>query len=344
MKDTEAGSGKLEAGRKHCLVRITNCILPPVYCLMCIAYCLLPTTTNAWGFYGHKLINKNSVFLLPPGMFGFYKANIEFITEHSVDPDRRRYSLDAEACRHYIDLDHYEKAVPIDSVPHYWKEAVAKFTADSLNAHGIVPWHINLMYFRLVEAFKNKDKQRILRVSAEIGHYIADAHVPLHTTHNYNGQFTNQHGIHAFWESRLPELFSSEYDLLGEKAVYIDKVQEAAWMAIEQSYAALDSVLTFEKILSHNFPDDRKYSFEDKGRQGIKNYSEEYSRKYNDMLNDQVERRLRASANMIASVWYSAWADGGMPDLDTLPEELPKPDPEQPEAPKQEKMIGRQEE
>ena len=69
--------------------------------------------------------------------------------------------------------------------------------------------------------------QRILRISAEIGHYIGDAHVPLHTTENYNGQLSGQEGIHAFWESRLPEMFSDEFDffvgtseLYHESAVY----------------------------------------------------------------------------------------------------------------------------
>ena len=43
-----------------------------------------------------------------------------------------------------------------------------------------------------------------------------------HTTENYNGQFTNQKGIHGFWESRIPELFYDEYDFITGKAKYID--------------------------------------------------------------------------------------------------------------------------
>ena len=38
---------------------------------------------------------------------------------------------------------------------------------------------------KLTKAFQNKDIERILKYSAEIGHYIGDAHVPLHTTENY---------------------------------------------------------------------------------------------------------------------------------------------------------------
>ena len=39
--------------------------------------------------------------------------------------------------------------------------------------------------------------------SAIIGHYVADAHVPLHAVLNYNGQLTGQTGIHNRWEDEL---------------------------------------------------------------------------------------------------------------------------------------------
>jgi hypothetical protein len=45
-----------------------------------------------WGFFGHKRINRMATFVLPPSMFGFYKTHIEYLTEHSVDPDKRRYA------------------------------------------------------------------------------------------------------------------------------------------------------------------------------------------------------------------------------------------------------------
>jgi len=61
---------------------------------------------HAWGFFGHKRINRMAVFTLPPELVGFYKYHIEYITEHAVDPDKRRYAVEGEAPRHYIDIDH----------------------------------------------------------------------------------------------------------------------------------------------------------------------------------------------------------------------------------------------
>src|SRR5690242_16771149 len=140
-------------------------------------------------------------------MVPFYKKNIRYIEESAVNPDRRRYIAPDEAPRHFIDLDNYGDSA-IFKLPRYWNQAVEKFGEDSLNAHGILPWNIQRVYLQLKDAFFIRNPDRILKLSADLGHYIADAHVPLHTTRNYNGQLTNQIGIHAFWESRLPELFS----------------------------------------------------------------------------------------------------------------------------------------
>ncbi len=278
----------------------------------------------SWGFFAHKLVNRLAVFTLPEQLLYFYKTNVEYLTEHAVDPDKRRYSDPEEACRHYVDLDYYEHVAPVDTVPKYWKDAVAKYTEDTLKAYGIVPWHIGLMKYKLTEAFKEKDTERILKLSAEIGHYIADAHVPLHATMNYNGQMTNQKGIHGFWESRLPELYSNEYDFFVGKATYINNVVLAAWAASEGSFAAKDSVLDFERALNSRFGSDRKYAFEMRGQTQVKVYSVEYSQAYNAMLGNQVERRMRASVLAVGSIWYTAWVDAGQPDLSKMNESAPK--------------------
>jgi len=310
-----------------------------------LTFIFIATKAFSWGFHGHKMVNRSAVFALPPEMFVFYKKYIDFITDHSVDPDRRRYSDPEEACRHYIDIDYYEKSLPIDTIPHYWTEAVKIYGKDTLAAHGIVPWHIILMKSRLTEAFRNKDMMAVLRLSADIGHYIADAHVPLHTTHNYNGQFSGQHGIHAFWESRLPELFSDGYDMVIGQCYYIDSLNKHIWQTINDSYACLDSVLGFEKRLTKIFGDDRKYGFEEKSGRNIKVYAEDFSMAYARMLDDQVERRLRLSALMTASIWYTCWFDAGQPVLDGLDAF----DPQQQtlkdiDAEIKQLMLGRQEE
>ncbi|OFY85270.1 MAG: S1/P1 Nuclease [Bacteroidetes bacterium RIFCSPLOWO2_12_FULL_35_15] len=268
----------------------------------------------SWGFYAHQKINRMAVFTLPAEMIGFYKKHIEYISQHAVDPDKRRYANPDEAPRHYIDIDHYG-SFPFDSVPKFWKSAIKKYSEDTLKAYGIVPWHIEKMVYRLTEAFKDENLDLILHYSADLGHYIADSHVPLHTTENYNGQMTNQKGIHGFWESRIPEMKSEGYDYWIGKAKYIDKPIDAAWNAVKTSHAAVDSVLRFEAELNAKYPQDKKYSFENRGATIMKVYSKEYTEDYDKLLNGMVERRMRAAIISIGSLWYTAWINAGKPNL-----------------------------
>lgn len=268
-----------------------------------------------WGFYAHKLINRQAVFLLPPSMMVFYKPNIDFISEHAVDPDKRRYIVAEEGPRHFIDLNVYGE-FPFSELPRTWKEAVEKFGEDSLYKHGIVPWWINTMQQRLTNAFSQKNYPAILKLSAEIAHYIGDAHVPLHTHNNYNGQLTGQHGIHGFWESRIPELLAEKnFDYFIGKAVYIDDPQKFIWEIVLQSASAADSVLLLEKELTSKFPPDQKFSFEERNGLIIRQYSSSFTIAYNNILNDMVQRRMRQSIFAVASLWYTAWVNAGQPAL-----------------------------
>jgi hypothetical protein len=279
---------------------------------------LVNRKTFSWGFYAHRQINNYAVFLLPPEMMVLYKPNTVFVTEHAVDPDKRRYVVADEGPRHYIDIDHYGK-YPYESLPHKWEDAVQKYSADSLKRYGIVPWWIQTMLLRLTNAFKAKDQIKILKYSAEIGHYIADAHVPLHACSNHNGQFSNQHGIHGFWESRIPELLAEkEWDFFIGKAAYLSNPLEFTWKRVLESAAAADSVLRFEKKLSASFQADKKYSFEERNGVVIRQYSSDYTMAYNKMLNNMVERRMRQSIYAVASFWYTAWVNAGQPDLRNL--------------------------
>ena len=272
----------------------------------------------SWGFYAHGKINYYAVFLLPPEMILLYKPNISFLEEHATDPDKRRYAVLEEAPRHYIDMDRYGN-YPFDGLPRKWKDAVEKFSEDSLKAHGIVPWHIQVMLNRLTAAFAKKDFTSIMKNSTEIGHYIGDAHVPLHTSSNHNGQLTNQRGIHGFWESRVPELLAEkQFDFLIGKADYISNPGDFIWNRIMESVKASDSVLLFEKELNKQFREDKKYAFEERNGKIVKQYSTAYTIAYNNKLDDMVERRMRQSIYAIASFWYTAWINAGQPDLKEL--------------------------
>jgi hypothetical protein len=273
-------------------------------------------TLGSWGFFAHMQINQLAVYTLPQGLSRFYKNNIKYISDHAVDPDKRRYSDTLEAPRHYLDVEVYESN--IDSIPFKWEDALTKYGRKKLQDSGTLPWQIQISYYKLVNAFKARDSIRILIYSAYLGHYIGDAHVPLHTTENHNGQLSNQAGIHAFWESRLPELFSKNYNFLVGRANYIDNPLKAAWDIVKHSHSLVDSTLSLEQELKKSTSALKRYSYSKRKSQVLKQYSESYSKAYSRALNHMVERQMRASIKAVGNFWYSAWIDAGQPNMENM--------------------------
>lgn len=360
-----------------------------------------------WGFFAHRLLNKLAIFTLPDRMMEFYKANADYLYEHAVDPDKRRYAIIGEAVRHYIDLDQWGSNA-IDRLPPTLEEAIAlsspiyyinandttlifdtttvidfgskqlqysnefktKFVSytdviplgkislwlnrnamqlfderewiisgpalqefhkefnitegkiliqDRFSKHGVLPYSLSFFYNRLVAAFKEKNEDKILKLSADIGHYIGDAHVPLHTTLNYNGQLTQQDGIHAFWESRIPELFAEEeYNFVVGPAYYIENIPAFIRQTIKKSHSYVDSVLIIEKRISQQVPSDQQFCFEPRLGQVVKIQCRSYASLYNNLLDDQIEEQFRSCILAIGSIWMSAWTDAGQPELSQL--------------------------
>lgn len=272
---------------------------------------------GSWGFFGHRHINYHAVFLLPQGMIGFYKQHIRYLADHAIDPDKRRYAVKEEAPRHYIDMDHY--ANDIQLLPRQWEKAVAQYGEDTLQAHGIAPWWIMVMKGRLQKAFAARDAGLILKTSADLGHYIADVHVPLHASSNHNGQKTGQHGIHGFWESRLPELFAEkEYDMIIGRAGYLADPSSWIWQRVQESAKAADTVLRLEKELSSQQSAAQRFAYEMRNGMVVRQYAAAYAARYHQKLDGMVERRMRSAIQGVASFWISAWIDAGQPDLSDL--------------------------
>jgi S1/P1 Nuclease len=278
----------------------------------------------AWGIWGHNHINRGAVLALPKEMGLFFYNHIDFITEESTVPDLRKYTMNdkAEFPRHYINLEnyHYESRA---GMPKNVSEAISKFGKDSTDKWGTLPWHIQEMMTKLTKAFRNKNKTEILFLAADLGHYVGDAHMPLHTTENHDGQLTGQKGIHAFWETQLPELFGKNYNLFTGEAHYIKNVEKSTWDAIDSSYELSFTMLSIEKKLKNDNPEDKQYAMGEDGKP-MKNewgslvHSYYYAHVYHELLNGMVERQMKKAITMTADLWYTAWVNAGRPDLSDL--------------------------
>ncbi len=224
------------------------------------------------------------------------------------------------------------------------------FFQEKISQHGILPWHLQRMQASLTNAFRARDSKRILRTCADMGHYIGDAHVPLHTTSNYNGQKTGQVGIHGFWESRIPELFADEqYDYFVGKPNYLPQTTDYFWDIVLTSHTMVDSVLDIERAMRLSFPQDRQMCPDMRNGRVIIAPCRDFAAAYQDAMEGMVERRLRAAINAVASVWYTAWVDAGQPDLSkmdqpTVSEEELKAEEELRQQYNNGKILGRSEE
>lgn len=276
----------------------------------------------SWGTFGHEHINRAAVLALTSPLQSFFYNHIDFITLESTVPDLRKYTLKdrSENPRHYIDLENFES---MDSMPATLADLKKKYDEKFLQDNGILPWYIMEMMDKLTKAFKEKRKTEILFLAADLGHYIGDAYMPLHTTVNHDGQATNQKGIHSFWESQLPELFGDNYNFNVGEAKYIDNIQKETWNIITTSHNLMEPLLTAESDLLKNFSPDKVYLKDSVGnivktKFGSQIHSNEYAKAYHDKLNGMVEKQMRGAIASTASFWFTAWVNAGKPDLSDL--------------------------
>ena len=278
--------------------------------------------TLSWGIVGHERINKAAVMALPRPIQLFFYNHIDFITQEASVPDIRKYALNYkdENARHYFDMENFGS---VDSLPKTMEEAKKKYDAKFLNDNGILPWYIEDMMVKLTKAFKDKNRAEILFLAADLGHYIGDAHMPLHTSANHDGQLSDQKGIHSLWESRLPELFAKNYKLNVPQAQYYEDVHKATWNMIHDTHSLAQPLLDIDKKLRMSTPQNEVFKMDADGKVMKSKYnsaifSDEYAKKLHKELNGMVESQMRKAITATASFWYTAWVNAGKPDLSDL--------------------------
>ena len=275
---------------------------------------------SSWGFLAHKTIHQLAVYALPKKLAIFFHKNMDYMTYNSVRPDVRRKDDKTEATKHFIDIDApiFGKN-SIDSMPPKWEDAVKKYSVDTLRKYGTVPWEIMKLQEKLTNAFRNKLKDSILYYSADLGHYISDALVPLHTTINYDGQLTNQRGLHSLWESTVPEINIEKYNLYqNHKPKYLKDPLAEIWVKVRESNRMLKKVLSDEIKASEGFTDEKKFKRSERFGAMRKNYSGDFAKAYAERLGDTVNERMLESARCVSDFWLTAWIDASCPDLSDL--------------------------
>ena len=278
--------------------------------------------TLSWGIIGHERINKAAVMALPKPLLVFFYNHIDFVTQESSVPDLRKYVISDknEGPKHYFDMENFGD---VASFPQTMADAKKKYDDKFLSKNGTLPWYIQEMMGKLTTAFKEKRKNEILFIAADLGHYIADAHMPLHTSDNHDGQLTDQKGIHSLWESRIPELFVKNYKFNVAPATYYEDVDKAIWDMIHDTHSLVPALLAADKNLRTSLQPNQIFVTDVEGTV-VKNkynsarYSDEYANKLHIALDGMVENQMKKAVTATASFWYTAWVNAGKPDLSSL--------------------------
>lgn len=292
------------------------------FILLSLSLALITSLALAWGNWGHKHINRAAIFALPEEMRVFYYNHIDYITESSVVPDLRRPLLNdkAEGPRHFLDVEDFK--IPVADFPKTPKEGYKAYDSAFLARSGILPWYIQELMEKLTRAFKINNKSEILFLSSEIAHYIGDAHMPLHTSSNYNGQLTGQKGIHSLWESVLPPMFGNQFNFKTDKPLYISDITDYTWKMIDQSHSLVDSILRSDLRVRKNFDSTNMYKKDEAGNLVLYYnnpvYSDAYAASFQKEMGNMVEDQMRRSIYNISCYWFTAWVNAGKPYLPKL--------------------------
>ena len=161
-----------------------------VLSVACLVALLLPTVVHGYGFSVHRLVNRAATTHLPSSFAGFAQW-VDDLEALSTAADERKCCVSGESIKHYIDIDDYPEFFT-GTLPHTLAAMVSQYGQSRVDGNGTVPWAIEASYNDLVGHFSNQDWTSAVASAADIGHYVADSHNPMHLTLNYNGQLTGQ--------------------------------------------------------------------------------------------------------------------------------------------------------
>jgi hypothetical protein len=272
---------------------------------------LAPVSVRGWGFDVHRELTRRTLHGLPPELKPFFAAQHDFIVEHTVDPDLWRVvglkgDRGDEDPNHFLDIDGLDDPPPFKNVPREWPAFVAKYGAERANRAGRLPWRAEEIYDLLVARFRDvakgtppyaADNARYL--AAVLGHYVQDAHQPFHAVANYDGQLTNQRGIHARFETEL----------------VLRNLGALTWAPVAIRPIASFRDFMFETIITSASLTKAVLDADRQAAAGREFYDDAYFAAFFAGARPVLDRRLNDAAGAHASAIVAAWTEAGKPAL-----------------------------
>jgi len=255
----------------------------------------------SWGGVGHSKISEASSLSFNQLMQQF-QSWVAFLRDHASDADFRKDTDPTEGPKHYIDIDNYSEFIATGRIPQTFDSAIAIHGNAFVIDNGILPWATKASFDSLRNCMQRHDFAKAKIFAADLGHYVADGHMPLHITRNYNGQYTGNTGIHSRYESTMINGYISQIIYTGEDAVVINDVNQYIFDYLYSNYIYVDSV-----IAADNYAKSQNTNY---SSTIYKSALWQKSKSFTIPL-------FKKASNALADLIYTAWLQAGSPSLVT---------------------------
>ena len=261
------------------------------------ALLIILVSLSSWSEKVHRKINTSSVEILPNGLNRLTQWS-EFIGDHASDADLRKPTYKPEFVKHFIDIDNYDDFFTSHQIEENFGSACTKYGKDFVVKNGTLPWATDSTFNELIENFRMKNWNQVALTIADLGHYVADGFMPLHTTANYDGQVTNQTGVHSRYEEAMLDPYIDDIGLKETPDKKVDQVQAYIFDYLYANYNKIEPILQADR-------DALKMS----GGQ----YDETYYRFFWEKTKLLTIKQLRKATKTLSTLINYAWIEAGKP-------------------------------
>lgn len=253
----------------------------------------------SWGGTGHRIISEKSSLSFNSEMSQF-TSWVAILIDHASDADNRKGSDPNESPKHYIDIDKYSEFLSDGRIPQTLDSAVQAHGSYNVYDWGILPWATLAAFDSVKSCLQRHNFSKASLFAADLGHYVADGHMPLHITANYNGQLTGNDGIHSRYESTMINGFASQINYSGRSIAEISDMRQYVFNYLYHNYKYVDSIM-----LADNY---------------AKNFSSNTSSDaYKNALWNKTKgftiALFRDGSHALAELIYNAWIQSGRPSI-----------------------------
>jgi hypothetical protein len=304
------------------------------------------TVAFAWADRTHQLIVEESVARLPEPLRGLFadEAAMERLKKAAIEPDERKKRIEKDAAampadsreamlkkadeerkRHFFDIDAITaEPPPFAHFPHDRAAAEKEFGTKPFHEHGTAPWAAEAALERLADAMKGGRTDETFEAAGDLAHYVADLHMPLHVSKNFNGKLTGNDGVHQAVEIGLAvrnePFYAAEVRKGRTEVAYVEKAPDALFEWIGQANARVAPLLEADMAARNQTRYNPPTAKTKEAEQETEDPANEKSRPYYAALKKELEARgspdaaaMRDAAAHLAQLYYTAWVRAGKP-------------------------------